>query len=93
MSVAAWTGYAVLGVVGYLSLCSALRFRRINNLKAKLKFTDRASLSRMTIEEAQVITKNAMYYEFPIFYDLSLRFALLRVRISLIQQAGAPSRS
>ena len=37
----------------------------------------------MTIEEAQKITKNAMYYEFPIFYDLSLRFALLKVGISL----------
>lgn len=34
----------------------------------------------MTIDEARIITKHATYYEFPTFYDLSLRLALLRVR-------------
>lgn len=81
-STTSWSTYAVVGLVGYVTLCWALRFRRIKNLQSQLKFTDRASLSRMTIEEAQIIAKNAIYYEFPIFYDLSLRLALLKVGLT-----------
>lgn len=72
--------YLVGGFVGYIALCSALRFRRVNNTQAKLGFKSRESLARMTIAEAQMISKQMMYYEFPYFYDLSLRLALLKVR-------------
>lgn len=71
--------YLIGGFIGYVALCSALRFRRVNSLEARLGFKTRESLARMTIAEAQMISKQMMYYEFPIFYDLSLRLALLKV--------------
>lgn len=74
------TPYLLGGLVGYVALCSALRFRRINSTQARLGLKTRESLARMTIAEAQMISKQMMYWEFPIFYDLSLRLALLKVR-------------
>lgn len=73
------TFYVALGLVGYVSLCSALRFRRINRLQAKYKYTSRDSLASMTVEDAQVITNYMIKYEHTLFYDLALRLALLRV--------------
>ncbi|KAF4121135.1 hypothetical protein GMORB2_2097 [Geosmithia morbida] len=71
--------YAVLGLVGYASLVgSALRFCRVNRLQARYRYTDRESLSSMTVEDASVITNHMIRYEHTLFYDLSLRLALLR---------------
>lgn len=74
------TPYLIGGFVCYVTLCNLLRFRRINRAQSKMGFKTKESLARMTIAEAQVISKQMMYYEFPIFYDLSLRLALLKVR-------------
>ncbi len=45
----------------------------------ELGFPDRASLARMTVEDAQTIVKITATYEFPFSYDLALRFALFKV--------------
>lgn len=74
-----WVSVAVVGVLGYLTLCQALRFRHIKALQAQLNYPDRASLSRMTVHDAQKIINFLYYQEFPLFYDLSLRFALFKV--------------
>lgn len=72
--------YAILGIIGYSLLCSTLRPLRIRRLQARLGYTDRESLSRMSIEDAQFIAGHIARFEMPLFYDLSLRLALLRVR-------------
>lgn len=78
-TLAEMTPYLIGGFMSYVALCSALRFRRVNGTVARMGFKTRESLARMTIAEAQIISKQMMYYEFPIFYDLSLRLALLKV--------------
>lgn len=67
-------------VLGYLAICSSLRFWRINRLQRKMGFNDRASLARMSSDEAQLILRHIMEYEFPMFYELALQFAIFKVR-------------
>ena len=77
-----WVSYSVLAVAGllvYTATCSLVRFRRIANTRAKYGFHDRASLRRMTNEEAHQIVKQLASLEAPTFYDLALRMALFRV--------------
>ncbi|KAF5592609.1 dephospho kinase [Fusarium pseudocircinatum] len=72
-----WSGPIILGaLLGYVVLCSLLRFSRINSLRSKLRFHDRASLSRMTNQDAFQIVQNIARFEFPLFYDLAVRLAL-----------------
>ena len=71
--------YFLTGIAMYACLCSLLRFRQINNLRRRYKFTDRASLSKMTNEQAQEIVSFIAWSEFPLIYITSMRFALLRV--------------
>ncbi|OAA64126.1 hypothetical protein LEL_10646 [Akanthomyces lecanii RCEF 1005] len=76
-----WVSYPVLVVAGllvYTATCSLVRFRRIANTRAKYGFHDRASLRRMTNEEAHQIVKQLASLEAPTFYDLALRMALFR---------------
>lgn len=75
-----WSGSILLGLfVGYVALCSLFRFSRINSLRSKLGYHDRASLSRMTNQDAFEITSHLARFEFPLFYDLSVRLALFEV--------------
>ncbi|KAJ3469316.1 hypothetical protein MRS44_003381 [Fusarium solani] len=72
-----WSGSVLVGAfLGYAALCSIFRFRRINALQSRLGFHDRKSLGRMTNEEAHQIVRNIANFEFPLFYDLSVRLAL-----------------
>lgn len=73
-----WKSVIGFGVVGYLSLCSALRFQRVRRMQSRLKFTDRRSLSRMTVENAQEILKASINLDCPLIYDFSLRLALIK---------------
>ena len=73
-----WT-FVVAGLALYAGLCSTLRFRRIKRMQAQYNFQDRASLSRMTNQDAQEIAKIVIWSEFPIMYDLAMRVALLKV--------------
>jgi hypothetical protein len=74
-----WPSTLILISLGYLALCSMLRFQRINRLQNRLGFTDRLSLNRMTVADAQEILRTSINYDFPLIYDLSLRFALIKV--------------
>ncbi|KAI8678826.1 MPAB-Lcp-cat domain-containing protein [Fusarium keratoplasticum] len=75
-----WSGPVLVGAfLGYAALCSIFRFRRINALQSRLGFHDRKSLGRMTNEEAHQIVRNIANFEFPLFYDLSVRLALFEV--------------
>jgi hypothetical protein len=69
-------------ILGYLLLVRALRFRRENAAKRKFKFTDRASLARMTTAEAQMILKYLATLEMPQLQFLSLQFGLFKVLIA-----------
>ncbi|KAH7023779.1 hypothetical protein EDB80DRAFT_807901 [Ilyonectria destructans] len=71
-----WPALILLGFASYAALCSLLRFRRLQWVRARYGYTDRASLARMTNQDAHEISKSLIYLEFPLFYDLSVRLAL-----------------
>lgn len=64
----------------YALLCASLRFRRINKMQSRLGYTDRASLSQMSNKDSREIVEQITQYEFPFFYDMSLRFGIFRVK-------------
>ncbi|CEJ81974.1 hypothetical protein VHEMI02070 [[Torrubiella] hemipterigena] len=70
--------FAALVLMGYMALCSSLRFKRVESMQKRLGFQSRDSLSRMTNTQARDIVHSAASYEFPLFYDLALRVALFR---------------
>lgn len=74
------SGPVLLGIfLGYVALCSLVRFSRVNSLRSKFGFHDRASLSRMTNQSAFEIVKVMANLEFPLFYDFGTRLALFEV--------------
>lgn len=74
-----WLVYSVAGFVFYLILCSSLRFQRLNSMRRRFNYPDRESLSRMTNEDAQKIVHAVSVYEFPLLYDLALKYAIFKV--------------
>lgn len=76
-----WTSLVGLGLLGYVSLCSVLRFQRIRHLQSRLNYPDRQSLSRMTVSDAQEILNSIAKHDCPTMYDFSLRLALIRVSV------------
>lgn len=74
-----WPALILLGFASYAALCSLLRLRRLQSVRARYGYTDRASLARMTNQDAHEISKSLIYLEFPLFYDLSVRLALFEV--------------
>ncbi|KAH8888513.1 hypothetical protein GQ53DRAFT_871485 [Thozetella sp. PMI_491] len=66
------------GLLLYLILVRALRFRRANSWKKKYGFTTRSSLSQMTIEQAHKINQELASQEFPLTFATSLFFALFK---------------
>lgn len=71
--------FVALVLMGYIAVCSSLRFKRVESLQKRLGFQARDSLSRITNTQARDIVYSAASYEFPLFYDLALRVALFRV--------------
>lgn len=71
--------FVALLLVGYVTLCSSLRFKRVESLQRKFGFQSRNSLGRMTNDQARDIVYSFASYEFPMFYDLAMRVALFRV--------------
>lgn len=69
---------AVLGL--YVILCSSLRFRNEKAMAQRYHYPTRASLAKMTNDDAQQILMNILDYEFPLIYKLSLQFGLFKVR-------------
>jgi hypothetical protein len=74
-----WPAVVAVVLVLYISLCSFLRFRQLSKIRSRHKFPDRESVSRMTGTEAQAIIESAYTYEFPLFFGLSLTYALFKV--------------
>lgn len=48
-------------------------------MRRRFNYPDRESLSRMTNEDAQKIVHTVSVYEFPLLYDLSLKYAIFKV--------------
>ncbi|OAA65910.1 hypothetical protein SPI_02697 [Niveomyces insectorum RCEF 264] len=63
---------------GYVLLCSALRFRFERAMRRKFPYPDRASLARMTLDDAQAILGYIIQYEFPYLYKLSIQFGIFK---------------
>ncbi|KAM0513726.1 hypothetical protein ACHAPE_007552 [Trichoderma viride] len=74
-----WLVYSAVGFALYLLLCSSLRFQRLNSMRRRFNYPDRESLSRMTNEDAQKIVHAVSVYEFPLLYDLALKYAIFKV--------------
>ncbi|KAI9842237.1 MAG: hypothetical protein M1837_007382 [Sclerophora amabilis] len=73
-----WRVLLIFGAVVYLGVVSVLRFRRARSLATRFGFTDRASFSRMTVDDAQAILKELGELEFPKIMRLSIVFALFK---------------
>lgn len=67
-------------IVGYAIVCSCLRFRYEKAMMRRFNYPDRASLSKMTSNDAQSILSYLMTYEFPYIYKTALQFAIFKVR-------------
>jgi len=79
-SVTPWIPYLITALVlTYPFLCSTLRFRRRDAMHKKYNYHDKASLSRMTAEDAFNIMKYVAELEFPTFYKLSIQFGIFQV--------------
>lgn len=65
--------------LGYLVLVQALRFQREKSMRKRYGYPDRASLGKMTVEDAQKIIKDLASLEFPMMSETSLQFGLFKV--------------
>ncbi|KAL7620129.1 hypothetical protein AAE478_009121 [Parahypoxylon ruwenzoriense] len=75
---ALWKQLVIPGALLYIGLCRALRFRRGHALRKRLNYPDRASLVRMTTDEAQHIIRFLSSWEMPLFHFLALQFGLFK---------------
>ncbi|KAF2995163.1 hypothetical protein E8E14_001705 [Neopestalotiopsis sp. 37M] len=73
-----WKTTAISLGVGYLVLVQALRFQREKSMRKRYGYPDRASLHKMTVEDAQKIIKELSSLEFPFTNETSLQFALFK---------------
>lgn len=74
-----WKTAALSLGVCYLVLVQTLRFQREKSMRRQYGYPDRASLKRMTVEDAQKIIKVVASLEFPLMYAKSLEFGLFKV--------------
>ncbi|KAK8132420.1 hypothetical protein PG999_000593 [Apiospora kogelbergensis] len=73
-----WKAVALTAFLGYALLCRTLRFRREKAMRRKYGFPDRASLAKMTTEDAQLILRDILTLEFPQFGVTALQFGLFK---------------
>lgn len=73
----AWA-YGFLGLASYLLVVRLLRYRLRDGLWRKYGFSDRESLTRMTLDQAQGIQREIAQKEFPFLFENSLFFALFK---------------
>ena len=64
--------------LAYLSLVQLLRFRRVRALERKYSPQGRASFQHMSTNDAQLILKNFVELEFPMFFTFSTVIALYK---------------
>lgn len=75
---ASWKQILIPSVLAYMGLVRSLRYRREHTLRAKMGYHDRASLSKMTADEAQKIIYTMGFWEFPFLHYTSLQFGLFK---------------
>ncbi len=66
-------------VAAWVAVCSLLRFRFEKRMRKKFNYPDRASMARMSNDDAQQILQYIMQWEFPFTYKLALQFAVFKV--------------
>lgn len=76
-----WKSIALTLFLGYVLLCRALRYRREASMRRHFGYPDRASLAKMTTEDAQLIMRDLLTLEFPQFAVTALQFGLFKVRL------------
>ncbi|KAL2398838.1 ER-bound oxygenase mpaB' [Exophiala dermatitidis] len=69
---------AIAVVLGYVTVVSAVRFRRRDSLSTRYPYHDRASLARMTVDDAFDIQLPLAELEFPTTFSFSVFFALFK---------------
>lgn len=76
----AWT-IAIASVIGLWGIiCSVFRFKKESAMLQRFGYVDRASMAKMTNDDAQKILEYIMTYEFPQLYNISLQFAIFKVK-------------
>lgn len=65
-------------LLAYPLIVSFLRYRRIKNTLDRFPYPDRASLTSMTDNDAQLIQASMAQLEFPFTFEKALQFALFR---------------
>ncbi|KAI5857388.1 hypothetical protein GGS23DRAFT_347344 [Durotheca rogersii] len=73
-----WKQLVLTGVLLYVGLCRALRFRREHALRKRLGYLNRASLARMTVGEAQQVIDFLSTWEIPLLHFQALQFGLFK---------------
>lgn len=76
---ASWLVLGTTVFASYALLCSALRFRRRDQMVKKYGYHDRASMAKMTTTEAQEIIQTLTELEWPTIFLTSIEFALFKV--------------
>ncbi|KUI70729.1 hypothetical protein VM1G_05852 [Cytospora mali] len=74
----AWMIIVISGTSLWGLLCSSARFKTEKAMLQRFGYIDRASMARMTNDDAQRILEYIMTYEFPLLYKLSLQFAIFK---------------
>jgi hypothetical protein len=75
-----WSLLCPILLVMYLGLVRVLRYQREHHLKTQFAYTDRASLSKMTVHDAWAIQLNLITLEFPWAFMSALKMAVYAVR-------------
>lgn len=74
-----WLPVTVGLFIGFPLLIRSLRYRRVRELHKQYDYPNRASMAKMTDQDAFEIQKAVVQFEFPFIFIKSLQFALFRV--------------
>lgn len=74
-----WNTLFPLLLALYLGLVRVLRYQREHHLKTQYGYTDRASLSQMTVHDAWAIQLELISLEFPWAFTSALKMAVYTV--------------
>ncbi|ROV89131.1 hypothetical protein VSDG_08889 [Cytospora chrysosperma] len=81
LTVNGWLAWIIttIGVIGLWGIfCSVFRFKHEKAMLQRFGYINRASMAKMTNDDAQKILEDIMSYEFPLLYKVSLQYALFK---------------
>lgn len=78
-----WSLLILPAVLGYVSLVSILRYRRVKAMHRKFRCSTRESFATMTLDDAHAIHSYLVYLEFPKVFSTATMFALFKAGSSL----------